>query len=100
MAEPFIVLHTALVDLLDAEELRFVVGHEVGHAMSGHCTYHTIARHLVVLGAMAANVPLGGIGVQMLLAALGEGSRKSELSSDRAGLRCGQNHEAALHALM
>jgi hypothetical protein len=100
MAEPFVVLHTALVDLLDPEELRFIVGHEVGHAMSGHCTYHTIARHLVVLGAMAASVPLGGIGVQMLLAALGEWSRKSELSSDRAGLLVGQNREAALRALM
>jgi len=100
MAEPFVVLHTALVDLLDPEELRFVVGHEVGHAMSGHCTYHTIARHLVVLGAMAASVPLGGIGAQVLLAALGEWSRKSELSSDRAGLLVGQKREAALRALM
>jgi Zn-dependent protease with chaperone function len=100
MAEPIVVLHTALVDLLDADELRFIVGHELGHAMSGHCMYHTIARHLVVLGAMAASVPLGGIGVQVLLAALGEWSRKSELSSDRAGLLVGQDRPAALRALM
>jgi Zn-dependent protease with chaperone function len=100
MAEPFVVLHTALVDLMDADELRFIVGHELGHAMSGHCMYHTIARHLVVLGAMAASVPLGGIGVQVLLAALGEWSRKSELSSDRAGLLVGQDRQAALRALM
>jgi hypothetical protein len=100
MAEPFVVLHTALVDLMDADELRFIVGHELGHAMSGHCMYHTIARHLVVLGAMAASVPLGGIGVQVLVAALGEWSRKSELSSDRAGLLVAQDREAALRALM
>src|SRR6266705_6546298 len=34
--KPFIVITTGLVDLLDEEELRFTIGHELGHALSGH----------------------------------------------------------------
>src|SRR5256885_5810596 len=100
MNEPFIVLDTALVDLMSPEELRFVIGHELGHAMSGHSLYRTIALHLIALGAMASSVPLGGIALQAILAALGEWMRKSELSCDRAGLLVTQDREAALRALM
>ncbi|HEX7993854.1 MAG TPA: M48 family metallopeptidase, partial [Streptosporangiaceae bacterium] len=34
--KPFIVITTGLVDLMDAEESRFVIGHELGHVLSGH----------------------------------------------------------------
>src|SRR5690606_22142044 len=37
--KPFIVVNSALIDLLDEEELRFVLGHELGHARSGHALY-------------------------------------------------------------
>ena len=33
---PKIVVNSALVDLLDDEGLRFVLGHEPGHALRGH----------------------------------------------------------------
>ena len=42
MDKPVIVLNSALIDLLDEEELRFVIGHELGHAMSGHAVYQTL----------------------------------------------------------
>src|SRR5262249_38552973 len=48
---PFIVVNTGLIDLLDDEELRFVVGHEVGHVLSGHAVYRTMAMILTNLGA-------------------------------------------------
>ena len=41
MNKPIIVLNSALVDLLDEEELRFVIAHELGHALSGHAVYQT-----------------------------------------------------------
>ncbi len=41
---PFIVLNTGLIDLLDDEELRFVIGHEVGHILSGHAVYQTMMQ--------------------------------------------------------
>jgi Zn-dependent protease with chaperone function len=100
MNEPFIVLNTGLVDLMSPDELRFVLGHELGHAMSGHSLYRTIAVHLIALGSMAASVPLGGIGLHVILAALGEWMRKSELSCDRAGLLVTQDRDTCLRALM
>jgi Zn-dependent protease with chaperone function len=98
--EPFIVLTTGLVDMMDEDELRFVIGHELGHAMSAHAVYHTMAQMLVVIGAVAASVPLGGITIQAVQLALEEWSRKSELSSDRAGLLVSQDPGASLRALM
>lgn len=97
---PFIVLSTGLVDLLDTEELRFVIGHEVGHALSGHAVYRTMLFHLTRLAARAVWVPLGYLGLRAIVAALEEWHRKSELSADRAGLLVGQNPQAALRSLM
>src|SRR5256885_12497444 len=34
--KPFIVVTTGLVELLDTEEMRFTIGHELGHVLSGH----------------------------------------------------------------
>ncbi|HEY2793201.1 MAG TPA: M48 family metallopeptidase, partial [Micromonosporaceae bacterium] len=70
--QPFIVLSTGLVDMMDVDELRFVIGHELGHTMSGHAVYHTMAQLLVGLGAMAAAIPLGGLTMQAVQAALSE----------------------------
>ena len=48
MNKPIIVLNSALVDLLDEEELRFLIAHELGHALSGHAVYHSLLRRLIV----------------------------------------------------
>ncbi len=98
--EPFLVLSTGLLDLMDAEELRFVVGHELGHVLSGHAVYRTMLFHLTGLAARLAWVPLGRWGVQAVVIGLEEWSRKSELSCDRAGVLAGQDPDAAVRALM
>ena len=97
---PFIVMTTGLFDLLDAEEQRFVVGHEVGHILSGHAVYRTMLLALVRLAARVAWIPLGYVGLRAIVAALEEWYRKSELSCDRAGLLAAQDPEAAKRALM
>jgi hypothetical protein len=97
---PFIVLNTGLVDLLDDEELRFVVAHEVGHVLSGHAVYRTMALILTSLGARLAWLPFGNIAISAILMGLNEWQRKAELSADRAGLLAGQDVEAAKRALM
>lgn len=97
---PFIVLSTGLVELLDEEELRFVIGHEAGHVLSGHGVYRTMLFHLVRLAARAVWIPIGYLGLRAIIAALEEWYRKSELSGDRAGLLVGQDSRAALRALM
>jgi len=100
MDEPFVVVTTALLDLLDDEELRFTLGHELGHAHSGHAVYQTMLQHLVRLSANLGWLPVGYWGLRALIAALREWSRKAELSGDRAGLLVGQDPDAALRVHM
>jgi hypothetical protein len=100
MDRPFVVVSTASLDLFDDEELRFVLGHELGHLLSGHAVYRTMLLHLVRLASRAVWLPLGYLGVRAVVVALEEWFRKSELSGDRAGLLAGQDSSAGLRALM
>ncbi|MEU5101600.1 M48 family metallopeptidase [Streptomyces sp. NPDC021354] len=100
MDEPIIVVTTGLVELLDEEEMRAVVGHEVGHALSGHSVYRTILLFLTNLAMKVAWIPLGNVAVMALVTALREWFRKSELSADRAGLLVGQDLKASMRGLM
>lgn len=98
--KPFIVISTGLFDLLDAEERRFAIGHEVGHILSGHAVYRTLLLALTNLALRVAWIPLGYIGLRAIVIALEEWHRKSELSCDRAGLLTSQDPDAAKRALM
>ena len=98
--EPIIVVTTGLVELLDEEEMRAVVGHEVGHALSGHSVYRTILLFLTNLALQVAWIPLGNVAIMAIVTALREWFRKSELSADRAGLLVGQDLQASMRGLM
>ncbi|MCG3041007.1 M48 family metallopeptidase [Streptomyces fenghuangensis] len=98
--EPVIVVTTGLVELLDEEEMRAVIGHEVGHALSGHAVYRTILLFLTGLAVRVAWIPLGNVAIMALVTALREWFRKSELSADRAGLLVGQDLQASMRGLM
>ncbi|MFF7729844.1 M48 family metallopeptidase [Streptomyces sp. NPDC008001] len=98
--EPVIVVTTGLVELLDEEEMRAVVGHEVGHALSGHAVYRTILLFLTNFAVKVAWIPLGNVAVMAIVTALREWFRKSELSADRAGLLAGQDLQASMRGLM
>ena len=100
MNKPTIVLNSALLDLLDEEELRFIIGHELGHALSGHAVYQTLLRRLLVLSGVLGSIPLGGLGIRVIVAALFEWSRKAELSADRAGLLATQDPQVAFRVHM
>jgi Zn-dependent protease with chaperone function len=97
---PFIVLNSGLVELLDAEELRAVIGHELGHVLSGHAVYRTMLYNLIILATRIAWMPIGYIGLRAIIWGLEEWYRKSELSCDRAGLLAGQDVEASRRVLM
>jgi Zn-dependent protease with chaperone function len=100
MNKPFIVLNSGLVHLLDVDELRFVIAHELGHAMSGHAVYQTLLQRLLQLSGVLTAIPMGGLGVRAIVAALYEWSRKSELSADRAGLLATQDPATAFRVHM
>jgi Zn-dependent protease with chaperone function len=95
---PFIVIQSGLVDLLTEDELRAVLGHELGHVKAGHVLYRSIAYFL---GHIATRIlGLGGIGTMGLAVALYDWSRKSELTADRAELLVTQNVETCLNLHM
>ena len=98
MERPFIVVHSAMLELLDDEELHFVLGHEIGHIMSGHVLYTTMM--VILLRLAERGFPLVGLAARAILIALLEWYRKAELSSDRAGALAVQRPEAAMRTML
>ncbi len=85
---PYIVINTAILDLLDEAEMRTVLAHELGHIKCGH----TILIQMAMWAMSAASAlgeltfGIGNIVTQGLIYAFFEWRRKAELSSDRAAL--------------
>src|SRR5436190_14215668 len=79
LQRPFIVMNSGILEILDEDERRAVLAHEVGHVMSGHPTYTTLAIFLLAIGI--SNLPfLAGIALLPFQLALLEWYRKSEFS--------------------
>jgi Zn-dependent protease with chaperone function len=98
--KPFIVISTAAVEKLDDDELRALLGHELGHVRSGHAVYKTIMMILTGWTTSIAWLPIGALALRAIIAAMFEWWRKAELSADRAGLLAGQDPAASLRLLM
>ncbi len=77
-----------------------MIGHELGHVLSGHAVYRTMLYHLTRLATRLAWFAIGYIGLRVIIAGLEEWYRKSELSCDRAGVLASQDPGAARRALM
>lgn len=99
---PFITVTSGLVDLLDDEQLFFVIGHEMGHIKAGHVLYGTMARNIAAVVQLLgqATLGLGALLGQGLVIALYEWYRCAELTADRAALLCVQDIEPARDAFM
>jgi Zn-dependent protease with chaperone function len=98
MDQPFIILNSGTVRLANDEELEYILGHEIGHIMSDHVLYRTMTVLLINLANMG--FPIVGLAARIVLVALLEWSRKSELSSDRAGLLTVQDPEVVMRAML
>jgi Zn-dependent protease with chaperone function len=98
MRKPFIILNSGTISLLDDDELRYILGHELGHILSDHVLYRTMTVLLIQLAGLG--FPIVGIAARAVLVGLLEWSRKSELSSDRAGLLSVQNPDVVMRTMM
>jgi Zn-dependent protease with chaperone function len=95
---PVIVVFSGLLELLDEDEWRVVLGHELGHIKAGHVLYRQVAVFLARLLHTLAGRTLGlsrGIGLG-LFHAFFHWYRQSELTADRAGLLATQDIEAVV----
>jgi len=97
---PFIVLNSAVLDTLTEEETLCLIGHELGHCLSGHALYKTLLQVLHKFTVLALQVPFGGAALMGIITALMEWNRKSELSADRAGLLVVQDPTVSYSLLM
>jgi len=100
LGKPLIVLNSGSLDLFDGPELRFLLGHELGHVLGERVLYKTMLRLLLRITTASLAVPLGGAAVLAIAAALMEWDRKSELSADRAGLLAVQDADVVYRAQM
>jgi Zn-dependent protease with chaperone function len=97
--EPFIVLNSGALSVLTDDQIKVIIGHELGHIMSDHMLYRTIMLVIMMFGLR--NLPfLAGIALMPIQLALLEWSRKSELSCDRAGMLSTQDRDASLSTFL
>lgn len=97
---PFIVIHSALIELLTPKELQAVIAHELGHLKCEHGTWATAGNVIVLLSSMTVDNILGRILFESLQMQLLAWQRSAELSCDRAMLLVMQDPKVAISALM
>jgi hypothetical protein len=95
----FVFITDGLLKYFSREEARFVIGHECGHIASKHMVYHTLVEALTGT-ALQLLGPLGQLVRRFAGIPLLAWSRRSEVTSDRAGLICCGDIRTAERALV
>lgn len=88
-----VVLYSSLLELMDPDELRFIIGHELGHVRLGHTWLNSLVGGL-------AGIPSSSVVNAALTMALLWWNRMCEFSADRAGLLACGRPEKAVTALV
>ncbi len=97
-----IVLSSGAIDLLNRDELLFLIGRELGHIKSNHVFYRMMADSMQVVTQLISDITLGlGNLLSMpLQIALMHWYRMSEFTADRAGLLACQDPDVASNAFI
>lgn len=96
--QPFIVVHTSLIDMLTPEEIQAVIAHELGHLKCDHSVYLTPVNLLILATSAIPNV--GAFLAQSIQAQLLEWVRCAEFTCDRAALLATQDPKVVMSVLM
>jgi Zn-dependent protease with chaperone function len=89
MGEPQVVVYAGVLHIMDADELRFIIGHELGHVCLGHTWLNSL------VGGMSG-IPSPYVAAIVLYFSFRWWNRACEYSADRAGLlACGKPQKAA-----
>ena len=96
--QPFIVIHTSLIEILTPEEIQAVIAHELGHLKCDHSVYLTPVNLLILAAAIVPNV--GAVLAQAIQSQLLAWVRCAEFSCDRAALLATQNPKVVMSVLM
>ena len=96
--QPFVMLHTSLIEMLTPGEIQAVIAHELGHLKCEHGVYLTMANVLV----LAANLlpTWGTVLAQSLQDRMLQWVRCAEFSCDRAALLAIQDPKIVMSVLM
>lgn len=96
--QPFVVIHTSLIEILTPEEIQAVIAHELGHLKCDHSLYLTPVNLLILAAAIVPNV--GAVLAQAIQSQLLEWVRCAEFTCDRAALLATQNPKVVMSVLM
>lgn len=97
---PSIVLTSGLIDLMDENELLFILGHEIGHLVCAHTRYRVMTERYQLIAKLLSLIPVfGSAFATSRQVVLSFWYRRSELSADRFGVLCLEDPIAALSAL-
>lgn len=95
--QPFIVIHTSLIELLTPAETQAVIAHELGHLKCDHSVYLTLANLLTLA---ASQLPFAELLVPSFQAQIMEWIRCAEFTCDRAALLVAQDARTVASLLM
>jgi Zn-dependent protease with chaperone function len=96
--QPFMVLHTSLIEMLTPEEVQAVMAHELGHLKCEHGVYLTLVNIMVLAAGLLP--AWGTILAQSLQTQMLEWVRCAEFSCDRAALLAIQDPKVVMSTLM
>ncbi len=96
--QPFMVVHTSLIDMLTPEEVQAVMAHELGHLKCEHGVYLTLANLIMLAAGQLPN--FGALIAQGLQSQILEWLRCAEFSCDRAALLGVQDPKIVMSVLM
>lgn len=96
--QPFIVLHTSLIEILTLEEIQAVIAHELGHLKCEHSVYLTPLNIIILAAGLFPG--WGTVVAQNIQAQMLEWVRCAEFTCDRAALLATQNPKVVMSVLM